>query len=125
MENYDSFALGDYGLSPEEVASMEATVASNQPELLPEGQGGVSSSGSTAVSSSATTGAKRSRPSTSGAWENFDRTTKPDAQGNEVPYAICKIYRNESSARSTDEMWHLLRHATRCKTKQGLVMTQT
>ena len=71
------------------------------------------------------TGAKRSRPSTSGVWENFDRTTKQDAAGNEVPYAICKIYRHELFAKSTGGTGHLLRHATRCRTKQGLVMRQT
>ena len=126
MDSYDNFALSDYGLSPEKVASMEAVAAaSNQPKLLPEGQCGVPSSGSTTASSSATTGANRSRPSTSRVWENFDRITKPDAQGNEVPYAICKICHNELFAMSTGGTGHLLRHATRCKAKQGLVMRQT
>ena len=44
----------------------EAATASNQPEVVPEGHGGVSSSGSTAASSSATTGAKSSRSTMSG-----------------------------------------------------------
>ena len=126
MDSYDSFALGDYRLSPEEVASMEAAAAaSSQSELLPEGQGGVPSPGSTTASSSTTTGAKRSMPSTSGVWENFDRTTKQDAAGNEVSYAICKICHHELSAKSTGGTGHFLRHATRCRTKQGLVMRQT
>ena len=34
---YDSFALGEYGLSPEEIASMEAAAAaSSQPEVSPK-----------------------------------------------------------------------------------------
>nr|ADB85361.1 hypothetical protein [Phyllostachys edulis] len=60
--SYDSFALGDYGLSPEEIASMEAAAATSS---QPEGQDGVPSSGSTATSGSTPTGAKRSRPPTS------------------------------------------------------------
>ena len=63
MDSYDSFALGDYGLSPEEIASIDvAAAASSQPE----GQDRVSSLGSTAASGSTPTRAKRSRPSTSG-----------------------------------------------------------
>ena len=105
------------GIKNPPTASMEAAeAASNQPKVSPEEQGGVPSSGSTA------TRTKRSRPSTSGVWENFDRTTKQDAAGNEVPYAICKIYRYELSAKSTGGTGHLIRHATRCRTKQGLAM---
>ena len=56
MEKYDIFALTEYVISPEDVASMEeAAAASNQLEA----QRGVPSSGSTP------TGAKRSRSSTS------------------------------------------------------------
>lgn len=120
MENYDSFAIGDFA-----VASMEATIASNQPELLPEGQGKVLSSGSTATSSSATTGTKRSRPCISGVRENFDRTTKPDTQENPESHVVCKICRHELSAKSEGGTGHFLRHITRCKTKQGLVVRQT
>ena len=123
---YDSFALSEFGLSSDEIASMEvAAAASNEPEVSPEEQAGVPSSGSTSASGSTATGAKRSRPSTSGVWENFDRTTRQDAAGNEVPYAICKICHHELSAKSTGGTRHLLRHATRCRTKQGLVMRQT
>ena len=115
---YDRFALTEYGLSLEKITSMEAAVAaSNQPEVSPEEQGGVPSSGSTAASGSTTTGAKRSRPSILGPWENFNRTTKQDAAGNDVPYAICKICRHEFSAKSTGGTGHLLRHATRCRAK--------
>lgn len=111
---YDSFALGEYGLSSEEIASIEAAAAtSNEPEVSPEEHSGVPSSGSTSASGSTATGAKRSRSSTSGVWENFDRTTKQDAAGNEVPYAICKICHHELSAKSTGGTGHLLRHATK------------
>ena len=123
MENYDIFALIEYGISLKDVASTkEVVAASNQPEVLSEGQGGVPSSDSTATSSSATIGAKRSRSSTSGVWENFNRITKPDAHGNAVPYAICKICRRELSATSIGGTGYLQRHATRCKAKQGLLM---
>ena len=51
MDSYDNFALGDYKFSLEEVASMKAAAAaSNQPELLPEGQDEVPSSGSMTAS---------------------------------------------------------------------------
>ena len=122
---YDSFALGEYGLSSEDIASIEAATASNEYGLSPEEQAGVPSSSSMAALGSTASGAKRSRSSTSGVWEHFDRTTKQDAAGNEVPYAICKICRHELSARSTGGTGHLLRHATRCRTKQGLAMRQT
>lgn len=123
---YDSFALSEFGLSSDEIASMEAAAAaSNEPEVSPKEQAGVPSSGSTSASGSTTTGAKRSRPSTSGVWDNFDRTTRQDVAGNEVPYAICKICRHELSVKFTGGTGHLLRHTTRCRTKQGLAMRQT
>ena len=56
---YDNFAIGEYGLSSEDIASIEAAAASNQPEVSPEEQAGVPSSGSMSASASTATGAKR------------------------------------------------------------------
>ena len=62
--------------------------------------------------------------STSGVWENFNRTTKKNTQGLQVPYVVCKICRHKLSTKSLGGTGNLLRHATRCKAKQGLAMRQ-
>nr|ADB85404.1 putative retrotransposon protein [Phyllostachys edulis] len=102
-------------ISPEDLASFENLDGSSQPQGQAEGSqpqdqaGGMPSSGSTAASTSVTTNVKRSRSITLGVWEDFDRTTKEYAQG----------------ALSSGGTEHLIRHAARCKARQGLVMSQT
>lgn len=121
MKNYDSFTIGDYGILPEDIAPFENIEASNQPQE----QARISSSGSTLASTFAITGAKRSRSSTSGVWDDFDKTTKPNAQGVQVRYAICKICKLKLSAKFPSGTTCFLRRVVRYNARQGLAMRQT
>lgn len=136
MDNYE-FPLSDFNLSAEDMQSYQQAYPSAEgPHVqtgdaeeptAPVAQGPIdaSSAGSISATTTQSTGAKRTRASTSTVWNDFDKKIKTDNDGTEVRYAVCKICGNELTAKSSGGTGHLQRHAASCKKRQGIQMRQT